>query len=122
MIAKATYKSSIIGRSHFHDLIEKELDEETIDQYIAEHTAELEADVADLSSREIEEEVFAEAFLRGVRKSQIKDYEDENIRALGRQFHKDATLFKSEEEQKNTFHDALVLVVAIGRLYKGRAD
>ncbi len=122
MIAKATYKSSIIGRSHFHDLIDKELDEEGIDQYIAEHQDDLEADVADLSIKEIEEEVFAEAFLRGVRKSRIKDYMDENIRALGRQFHKDATLFKSEEEQKNTFHDALVLVVAIGRLYKGRAE
>ena len=120
MIARATYKTSIIGRAHFHDLIERELEDEEIDRYIAEHKDELEADLSDLFSREIVEDVFAEAFLRGVRKSRITDYEEENIRAIGKQFHKDATLFKSEEEQKNIFHDALVLSAAIGRLYKGK--
>ena len=120
MIAAATYKTSIIGRAHFHDLIEKETEEAEIDQYIADHRDDLEADLSDLFNREIMEDVFAEAFLRGVRKSAVTDYQEENIRALGKQFHKDATLFKSEEVQRETFHDALVLVAAIGRLYKGR--
>ena len=120
MIAKANYKSSIIGRSHFHDLIEREMDDTEIDNYIDNHRDDLEADISDLLSREIEEDTFAEAFLRGVQKSRIKDYKEENIRDIGKQFHKDATFFKSEDVQKETFHDALVLVAAIGRLYKGR--
>lgn len=120
MIARATYKSSIIGRSHFHDLIEREMEEAEIDQYIDDHRGDLEEDLSDLFSWEIAEDVFAEAFLRGVRKSRITDYREENIRDIGKQFHKDATLFKSDEVQKESFHDALVLVAAIGRLYKGR--
>lgn len=120
MIAGTTYQFSIIGRAHFHDLIDKETGEEEINQYIADHREDLETDISDLFSRESAEDVFAEAFLRGVQKSRITDYEEENIRDIGKQFHKDATLFKSEEEQKEIFHDALILVAAIGRLYKGR--
>ena len=122
MIEKATYKTSIIGRSHFHDLIDSNTDEEEIDRYIADHRDELEADLADLFSQEIAEDVFAEAFLRGVRKSKVTDYREEDSRDIGKQFHKDATLFKSEEVQKETFHDALVLSAAIGQMYIGRAD
>lgn len=122
MLARTTYKSSIIGRSHFHGLIDEDLDEEAIDLFISEHKNELEADLTDIFRQEISEEAFADAFLRGVCKSKITDYKDEDIKSIGRQFHKDATLFKSEEEQKNTFHDALVLVTTIGRHYKGRVD
>ncbi len=122
MIARTTYKFSIIGRSHFHGLIDDSLDEEAIDKYISEHKSELEEDLSDVFSLDISEEAFAEAFLRGVRKSRITDYNDEDIENLGKQFHKDATLFKSEDEIRNTYHDALVLVTAIGQLYRGRSD
>ena len=121
-IANTTYQFSIIGRSHFHGLIDDKIDEAAMEKYIADHREGLEADLSDLFDRESSEEVFSEAFLRGVRKSSIKDYKEEDIISLGKQFHKDATLFKSEEKQKEIFRDALILVSAIGRLYIGRAD
>ena len=47
MIAKSTYKSSIIGRSHFHRLIDDDMKAEEIDRYIAEHREDLEADLVE---------------------------------------------------------------------------
>ena len=122
MIAKSTYRTSIIGRAHFHSLIDDELKEDAIDQFVSDHKEELESGLSDLLTHGISEEVFAEAFLRGVKKSKIPDFDEEDMKDIGKQFYKDATLFKSEEEQKNIFHDALVLTAAIGRLYIGRAD
>lgn len=124
LLANTTYKSSMIGRAHYHSLVDDDTGEEEMDAFLDEHRAELEEELADLFEQESSEDVFAEAFLRGVRKSAVPadQYDREDIISLGKQFHKDATLFKTEEEQGKIFHDALMLAAAIGRLYKGRAD
>ena len=118
MLANTTWQFSVIGRSHFHRLINDDLNEEKLEEYISANREELESDLADLFGQN-SEEVFSEAFLRGVRKSGVSDYDEEDIVSIGKQFHKDATLFKTEEEQKEIFHDALILVSTIGRHYIG---
>ena len=124
LLAETTYKSSIVGRAHYHSLIDNDTDEEEIDEYISGYRDELEADLSDLFDMESSEDVFAEAFLRGVKKSRIpeNEYKEEEIIDLGKQFYKDATFFKTEDEQKEIYHDALILAAAIGRLYIGRTD
>ena len=57
--------------------------------------------------------------MRGVGKSGIRDYNEENLMDLGKQFYRDYTLRLSDEEQVEQFKEALMLVYAIGRMYCG---
>ncbi len=122
LIAGTTWQFSVIGRSHFHRLISDDVNEEQLEEYISAHQEDLENDLADLFGGDISEEAFSAAFLRGVRKSGMTDYDEEDIVNIGKQFHKDATLFRPEEEQKEIFRDALILVSAIGRHYIGPVE
>lgn len=122
LLSDATYQTAICSRAHFYNLVDNSIGVEVIEAYIAEHWAELLNDLADLFNQEMSEEVFVQAYLRGLNQNPAAKINSEEVAKLGKMFYKDATFCKKENEQDAPFNDALMFVYAVGCFQRGNLN
>ena len=119
VIARQTWQEAMINRARYHNLIAEDQGLEEADAIVTEKEYEIKNDLLKQFNEEISQKTFSAAYMRGVGKSGIRDYNEEHLMDLGKQFYRDYTLRLSDEEQVEQFKEALMLVYAIGRMYCG---
>ena len=117
VFASQTWQEAIVVRAHFHNLLDREQDLDSVENAILENEIEISVTLSDLFDADISEDTFAEAYMRGVKKSGAEEYDEERLLRYGKQFYRDFTLRLSDEDQKDQFEDALILVCAVGLMY-----
>ncbi len=116
-IASQTWQEAFVIRAHFHNLLDREQTMECVENAIYENEIVIKVALNELFNAEISEDTFAKAYMRGVEKSGAEGYDAERLYRYGKQFHRDFTLRLSEEDQKDRFEEALILVCAIGLMH-----
>ncbi len=113
------WQEALVARAHFHDLLGREVELVEVQKTASEDEYELKSVLSDLFNNEISEETFAEAYMRGVKRSGASDYDEERLTRYGKQFLKDFMLRLSDEDQEKCIEEALILLGAMGSLYRG---
>lgn len=113
------WQEALVARAHFHDLLDRGVELEEVQKTASKDEYELKSVLSDLFNNEISEETFAEAYMRGVKRSGASDYDEERLTRYGKQFLKDFMLRLSDEDQEKDIEEALILLGAMGSLYCG---